>query len=104
MLSNAQKAEAISALSRRREVLAQPMLEGQFTNYLLVTNEFMKMVRWRQFDISISQMTDATECMEFLLQIVHMWIKVFSRIQQVEDSITTANSTHGDSQQNVKGD
>ena len=135
MLSNAQKAEAISALSRRREVLAQPMLEGQFTNYLSVTNEFMKMVRWRQFDssdalnvqfdlldkehhtlksalvleatqgdISISQMTDATECMEFLLQIVHMWIKVFSRIQQVEDSITTANSTHGDSQQNVKGD
>ena len=135
MLSNAQKAEAISALSRRREVLAQPMLEGQFTNYLSVTNEFMKMVRWRQFDssdalnvqfdlldkehhtlksalvleatqgdISISQMTDATECMEFLLQIVHMWIKVFSRIQQVEDSITTANSTHGDSQQNVEGD
>jgi phosphate:Na+ symporter len=42
--------------------------------------------------------------MEFLLQIVHMWIKVFSRIQQVEDSITTANSTHGDSQQNVEGD
>ncbi|MEC7633877.1 MAG: Na/Pi symporter, partial [Pseudomonadota bacterium] len=135
MLSNAQKAEAISALSRRREVLAQPMLEGQFTNYLSVTNEFMKMVRWRQFDssdalnvqfdlldkehhtlksalvleatqgdISISQMTDATECMEFLLQIVHMWIKVFSRIQQVEDSITTANSTHGDTQQNVEGD
>ena len=33
MLSNAQKAEAISALSRRREVLAQPMLEGQFTNH-----------------------------------------------------------------------
>ncbi|WP_334020093.1 Na/Pi cotransporter family protein [Alteromonas sp. S015] len=135
MLSSAQKALAISAVSRRRDVLTKAELEGQLLNYLSVTNEFMRMVRWRQFDssdalslqfdlldkehhkvksalvmgatqgdIAITQMTDATECMEFLLQIVQMWIKVFSRIQQVEDSITTADSTRGDSQQNVKGD
>jgi len=47
-------------------------------------------------------MTDATECMEYLLQIVQMWVKVFVRIQQVEDSITTANLIHGDSQNNSK--
>lgn len=133
MLSSAQKALAISALSRRRDVLTKPELEGQLLNYLSVTNEFMRMVRWRQFDssdalslqfdlldkehhkvksalvmgatqgdIAVTQMTDATECMEYLLQIVQMWVKVFVRIQQVEDSITTANLIHGDSQNNSK--
>ncbi|WP_076011820.1 Na/Pi cotransporter family protein [Alteromonas abrolhosensis] len=131
MLSSAQKALAISALSRRRDVLTKAELEGQLLNYLSVTNEFMRMVRWRQFDssdalslqfdlldkehhkvksvlvmgatqgdIAVTQMTDATECMEYLLQIVQMWVKVFVRIQQVEDSITTANLIHGDSQNN----
>ncbi len=133
MLSSAQKALAISALSRRRDVLTKAELEGQLLNYLSVTNEFMRMVRWRQFDssdalslqfdlldkehhkvksalvmgatqgdIAVTQMTDATECMEYLLQIVQMWVKVFVRIQQVEDSITTANLIHGDSQNNSK--
>ena len=133
MLSSAQKALAISAVSRRREVLTKAELEGQLLNYLSVTNEFMRMVRWRQFDssdalslqfdlldkehhkvksalvmgatqgdIAVTQMTDATECMEYLLQIVQMWVKVFVRIQQVEDSITTANLIHGDSQNNSK--
>ncbi len=133
MLSSAQKALAISALSRRRDVLTKAELEGQLLNYLSVTNEFMRMVRWRQFDssdalslqfdlldkehhkvksalvmgatqgdIAVTQMTDATECMEYLLQIVQMWVKVFVRIQQVEDSITTANLLHGDSQNNSK--
>lgn len=133
MLSSAQKALAISAVSRRRDVLAKAELEGQLLNYLSVTNEFMRMVRWRQFDssdalslqfdlldkehhkvksalvmgatqgdIAVTQMTDATECMEYLLQIVQMWVKVFVRIQQVEDSITTANLIHGDSQNNSK--
>ena len=133
MLSSAQKALAISALSRRRDVLTKAELEGQLLNYLSVTNEFMRMVRWRQFDssnalslqfdlldkehhkvksalvmgatqgdIAVTQMTDATECMECLLQIVQMWVKVFVRIQQVEDSITTANLIHGDSQNNSK--
>ena len=131
MLSSAQKALAISAVSRRRDALTKAELEGQLLNYLSVTNEFMRMVRWRQFDssdtlslqfdlldkehhkvksalvmgatqgdIAVTQMTDATECMENLLQIVQMWIKVFVRIQQVEDSITTANVIHGDSQNN----
>lgn len=131
MLSSAQKALAISAVSRRRDVLTKAELEGQLLNYLSVTNEFMRMVRWRQFessdalslqfdlldkehhkvksalvmgatqgDIAVTQMTDATECMEYLLQIVQMWVKVFVRIQQVEDSITTANLIHGDSQNN----
>ena len=131
MLSSAQKALAISAVSRRRDVLTKAELEGQLLNYLSVTNEFMRMVRWRQFDssdalslqfdlldkehhkvksalvmgapqgdIAVTQMTDATECMECLLQIVQMWVKVFVRIQQVEDSITTANLIHGDSQNN----
>lgn len=131
MLSSAQKAVAISAVSRRRDVLTKAELEGQLLNYLSVTNEFMRMVRWRQFDssdalslqfdlldkehhkvksalvmgatqgdIAVTQMTDATECMEYLLQIVQMWVKVFVRIQQVEDSITTANLIHGDSQNN----
>ena len=133
MLSSAQKALAISAVSRRRDVLTKAELEGQLLNYLSVTNEFMRMVRWRQFDssdalslqfdlldkehhkvksalvmgatqgdIAVTQMTDATECMECLLQIVQMWVKVFVRIQQVEDSITTANLIHGDSQNNSK--
>ena len=133
MLSSAQKALAISAVSRRRDVLTKAELEGQLLNYLSVTNEFMRMVRWRQFDssdalslqldlldkehhkvksalvmgatqgdIAVTQMTDATECMEYLLQIVQMWVKVFVRIQQVEDSITTANLIHGDSQNNSK--
>ena len=133
MLSSAQKALAISAVSRRRDVLTKAELEGQLLNYLSVTNEFMRMVRWRQFDssdalslqfdlldkehhkvksalvmgatqgdIAVTQMTDATECMECLLQIVQMWVKVFVRIQQVEDSITTANLLHGDSQNNSK--
>lgn len=133
MLSSAQKALAISAVSRRRDVLTKAELEGQLLNYLSVTNEFMRMVRWRQFessdalslqfdlldkehhkvksalvmgatqgDIAVTQMTDATECMEYLLQIVQMWVKVFVRIQQVEDSITTANLLHGDSQNNSK--
>ena len=131
MLSSAQKALAISAVSRRRDVLTKAELEGQLLNYLSKTNEFMRMVRWRQFDssdalslqfdlldkehhkvksalvmgatqgdIAVTQMTDATECMEYLLQIVQMWVKVFVRIQQVEDSITTANLIHGDSQNN----
>lgn len=133
MLSSAQKALAISAVSRRRDVLTKAELEGQLLNYLSVTSEFMRMVRWRQFDssdalslqfdlldkehhkvksalvmgatqgdIAVTQMTDATECMEYLLQIVQMWVKVFVRIQQVEDSITTANLIHGDSQNNSK--
>ncbi len=133
MLSSAQKALAISAVSRRRDALTKAELEGQLLNYLSVTNEFMRMVRWRQFDssdalslqfdlldkehhkvksalvmgatqgdIAVTQMTDATECMEYLLQIVQMWVKVFVRIQQVEDSITTANLIHGDSQNNSK--
>ena len=133
MLSSAQKALAISAVSRRRDVLTKAELEGQLLNYLSITNEFMRMVRWRQFDssdalslqfdlldkehhkvksalvmgatqgdIAVTQMTDATECMEYLLQIVQMWVKVFVRIQQVEDSITTANLIHGDSQNNSK--
>lgn len=133
MLSSAQKALAISAVSRRRDVLTKAELEGQLLNYLSVTNEFMRMVRWRQFDnsdalslqfdlldkehhkvksalvmgatqgdIAVTQMADAAECMEYLLQIVQMWVKVFVRIQQVEDSITTANLIHGDSQNNSK--
>ncbi|GFD72106.1 Na/Pi cotransporter family protein [Alteromonas marina] len=133
MLSSAQKALAISAVSRRRDVLTKAELEGQLLNYLSVINEFMRMVRWRQFDssdalslqfdlldkehhklksalvmgatrgdIAVAQMADAAECMEYLLQIVQMWIKVFMRIQQVEDSITTANLIHGDSQNNSK--
>lgn len=133
MLSSAQKALAISAVSRRRDVLTKAELEGQLLNYLSVTNEFMRIVRLRQFDssdalslqfdlldkehhkvksalvmgatqgdIAVTQMTDATECMEYLLQIVQMWVKVFVRIQQVEDSITTANLIHGDSQNNSK--
>jgi phosphate:Na+ symporter len=53
-------------------------------------------------DIAVAQMADAAECMEYLLQIAQMWIKVFVRIQQVEDSITTANLIHGDSQNNSK--
>ena len=133
MLSSAQKALAISAVSRRRDVLTKAELEGQLLNYLSVTNEFMRMVRWRQFDssdalslqfdlldkehhkvksalvmgatqgdIAVTQMTDATECMEYLLQIVQVWVKAFVRIQEVEDSITTANLIHGDSQNNSK--
>jgi len=133
MLSSAQKTLAISAVIKRRDILSKPELEGQLLNYLSVINEFMRMVRWRQFDssdalslqfdlldkehhkvksalvmgatqgdIAVTQMTDATECMENLLQIVQMWIKVFMRIQQVEDSITTANLIHGDSQNNSK--
>lgn len=133
MLSSAQKTLAISAVIKRRDVLTKVELEGQLLNYLSVTNEFMRMVRWRQFDssdalslqfdlldkehhkvksalvmgatqgdIAVTQMTDATECMEYLLQIVQMWVKVFVRIQQVEDSITTANLIHGDSQNNSK--
>ena len=133
MLSSAQKALAISEVSRRRDVLTKAELEGQLLNYLSVTNEFMRMVRWRQFDnsdalslqfdlldkehhkvksalvmgatqgdIAVTQMADAAECMEYLLQIVQMWVKVFVRIQQVEDSITTANLIHGDSQNNSK--
>ena len=133
MLSSAQKALAISAVSRRRDALTMAELEGQLLNYLSVTNEFMRMVRWRQFDssdalslqfdlldkehhkvksalvmgatqgdIAVTQMTDATECMEYLLQIVQVWVKAFVRIQEVEDSITTANLIHGDSQNNSK--
>ena len=133
MLSSAQKALAISAVSRRRDALTKAELEGQLLNYLSVTNEFMRMVRWRQFDssdalslqfdlldkehhkvksalvmgatqgdIAVTQMTDATECMEYLLQIVQVWVKAFVRIQEVEDSITTANLIHGDSQNNSK--
>lgn len=133
MLSSAQRTLAISEVIKRRDILSKPELEGQLLNYLSVTNEFMRMVRWRQFDssdalslqfdllgkehhkvksalvmgatqgdIAVTQMTDATECMEYLLQIVQMWIKVFVRIQQVEDSITTANLIHGDSQNNSK--
>lgn len=133
MLSSAQKTLAISAVIKRRDILSKPELEGQLLNYLSVINEFMRMVRWRQFDssdalslqfdlldkehhklksalvmgatrgdIAVAQMADAAECMEYLLQIVQMWIKVFVRIQQVEDSITTANLIHGDSQNNSK--
>jgi len=133
MLSSAQKTLAISAVIKRRDILSKPELEGQLLNYLSVINEFMRMVRWRQFDssdalslqfdlldkehhklksalvmgatrgdIAVAQMADAAECMEYLLQIVQMWIKVFMRIQQVEDSITTANLIHGDSQNNSK--
>ena len=127
--SIAQKSSAILMLSSRREKLSRPELEGQLLNHLSVTTEFMKMVRWRQFDnsealnlqfgllekehhklksalvlgatqgdIAVAQMTDATECMEYLLQIAQMWVKVFSRVQQVEDSITTANVSQTDSQ------
>ena len=133
MLSSAQKTLAISAVIKRRDILSKPELEGQLLNYLSVINEFMRMVRWRQFDssdalslqfdlldkehhklksalvmgatrgdIAVAQMADAAECMEYLLQIAQMWIKVFVRIQQVEDSITTANLIHGDSQNNSK--
>ncbi|APD87345.1 MFS transporter [Alteromonas sp. Mex14] len=133
MLSSAQKTLAISAVIKRRDILSKPELEGQLLNYLSVINEFMRMVRWRQFDssdalslqfdlldkehhklksalvmgatrgdIAVAQMADAAECMEYLLQIVQMWIKVFVRIQQVEDSITTADLIHGDSQNNSK--
>ena len=133
MLSSAQKTLAISAVIKRRDILSKPELEGQLLNYLSVINEFMRMVRWRQFDssdalslqfdlldkehhklksalvmgatrgdIAVAQMADAAECMEYLLQIAQMWIKVFVRIQQVEDSITTANLLHGDSQNNSK--
>lgn len=133
MLSSAQKTLTISAVIKRRDILSKPELEGQLLNYLSVINEFMRMVRWRQFDssdalslqfdlldkehhklksalvmgatrgdIAVAQMADAAECMEYLLQIVQMWIKVFVRIQQVEDSITTANLIHGDSQNNSK--
>lgn len=133
MLSSAQKTLAISAVIKRRDILSKPGLEGQLLNYLSVINEFMRMVRWRQFDssdalslqfdlldkehhklksalvmgatrgdIAVAQMADAAECMEYLLQIAQMWIKVFVRIQQVEDSITTANLIHGDSQNNSK--
>jgi len=127
--SIAQKSSAILTLSKRRENLGRPELEGQLLNHLSVTTEFMRMVRWRQFDssdalnlqfdllekehhklksalvmgatqgdIAIVQMTDATECMEYLLQIAQMWVKVFNRIQQVEDSITTANVIQVDNQ------
>ena len=133
MLSSAQKTLAISAVIKRRDILSKPELEGQLLNYLSVINEFMRMVRWRQFDssdalslqfdlldkehhklksalvmgatrgdIAVAQMADAAECMEYLLQIAQMWIKVFVRIQQVEDSITTVNLIHGDSQNNSK--
>lgn len=133
MLSSAQKTLAISAVIKRRDILSKPELEGQLLNYLSVINEFMRMVRWRQFDssdalslqfdlldkehhklksalvmgatrgdIAVAQMADAAECMEYLLQIAQMWIKVFVRIQQVEDSITTANLIPGDSQNNSK--
>ena len=127
--SIAQKSSAILTLSKRRENLGRPELEGQLLNHLSVTTEFMRMVRWRQFDssdalnlqfdllekehhklksalvmgatqgdIAIVQMTDATECMEYLLQIAQMWVKVFNRIQQVEDSIKTANVIQVDNQ------
>lgn len=133
MLSSAQKTLAISAVIKRRDILSKPELEGQLLNYLSAINEFMRMVRWRQFDssdalslqfdlldkehhklksalvmgatrgdIAVAQMADAAECMEYLLQIAQLWIKVFVRIQQVEDSITTANLLHGDSQNNSK--
>ncbi len=135
MLYCTQKAEATIALSRSREVLSKSELEGKVNNYLSETHEFLRMVRWRQFEssesltvqfellekehhslksalvlgatqgqVAVSQMTDATECMENLLQIVQMWTKAFSRIQQVEDSISTPSAGDNNQQSATVGE